>query len=207
MKRLKVEIWNLQLRWGTYESFFVHILEEINRVIRVSEPNNEMPIVSLNSVSSKTNRTRGIKLTNLEESGHAFSALKNKPWRFRHFFSFFLSFFLSLFIYSANHIMVTNTQKPPKLETFGQIVSLYINLRHCNFGGASSRGLGHMHSKLVTANFVKWFYSHTKATNLKFGQMISLYMNLGPLDFGRATSRGLGHMHPKLVTAKFITWI
>ena len=98
--------------------------------------------------------------------------------------------------------MVTNTQKPPKLETFGQIISLYINLRHCNFGGASSRGLGHMHPKLMTANLSD--FSHTKATNLKFGQIISLYMNLGPSNFGRATSRGLGHMHLKLVTAKFI---
>ena len=49
------------------------------RVIRVSEPKSEMPIVALNSSSSKTNGTRRIKLSNLEASGHALSALKNKP--------------------------------------------------------------------------------------------------------------------------------
>ena len=39
---------------------------------------NEMPNLALNSSSSKTNRTRGIKVSNLEASGHAVSALKNK---------------------------------------------------------------------------------------------------------------------------------
>ena len=39
----------------------------------------EMPIAALNSSSSKTNGTRGIKVLNLEASGHALSALKNKP--------------------------------------------------------------------------------------------------------------------------------
>ena len=51
--------------------------------------------------------------------------------------------------------MVTNTLKPPKLETFGQMISLYMNLRPSNFGGATSRGLGQMHPKLVTAKFIK----------------------------------------------------
>ena len=74
-----METWNLELRWGTYESFFVQILNAISHVIRVSEPKNEMPIVGLNSSSSKTNGTRGIKLSNLEAPGHALSALKNEP--------------------------------------------------------------------------------------------------------------------------------
>ena len=78
MKRLKVETWNLELRWGTYESFFMQILEEVGHVIRVSEPKTEMPIVALNSLSSKTNRIRRIKVSNLEAFGHALSALKNK---------------------------------------------------------------------------------------------------------------------------------
>ena len=96
LKRIWVETWNLHLSWGTYESFFVLILGAIGHAIRVSESKTEMSILGLNSSSSKTNRTRGIKVSNLEASGHALSALKNKPWRFRHFF---LSFFLSLFIY------------------------------------------------------------------------------------------------------------
>ena len=39
-----------------------------------SEPKTEMPIVGLNSSSSKTNRTSGIKVSNLEASGQAVSA-------------------------------------------------------------------------------------------------------------------------------------
>ena len=57
----------------------MQILWAIGHVIRVSEPKNEMPIVALNSSSSKTNGTRGIKVLNLEASGHALFALKNKP--------------------------------------------------------------------------------------------------------------------------------
>ena len=79
MKRLKGETWNLDLSWGTYESFLVQILGAISHVMRVSEPKNEMPIVGLNSSSSKTNSTRRIKVSNLEASEHALSALKNKP--------------------------------------------------------------------------------------------------------------------------------
>ena len=45
----------------------------------LSKPKNEMPILGLNSSSSKTNGTMGIKLSNLEASGNALSALKNKP--------------------------------------------------------------------------------------------------------------------------------
>ena len=57
----------------------MQILGAIGLAIRVSEPKNEMPIVGLNSSSSKTNGTRGINFSNLEDSGHALSALKNKP--------------------------------------------------------------------------------------------------------------------------------
>ena len=55
--------------------------------------------------------------------------------------------------------MRTKTPKPPKLENLniGQMISLYMNLRPCNFEGTTSRGLGQMHPKLVTANFIKWF--------------------------------------------------
>ena len=56
----------------------MQILGAIGHVIRVSEPKTEMPNLGLNSSSSKPNRTRGIKVSNLEASGHALSALKNK---------------------------------------------------------------------------------------------------------------------------------
>ena len=79
MKRLKVETSNLHRSWGTYESFLVQILGAIGHAIRVFEPKNEMPILGLNSSSSKTNGTRGINFSNLEASGHALSAVKNKP--------------------------------------------------------------------------------------------------------------------------------
>ena len=40
---------------------------------------------------------------------------------------------------------------------FGQMISIYMKLCTCNFRGATSRGLGHMHPKLVIAKFIKWF--------------------------------------------------
>ena len=70
-----------------------------------------------------------------------------------------------LFIYlSKSHYGNKNseTTKTRNLK-FGQMIGLYMDLRHCNFGGATSRGLGHMHPKLVTAKFMKWFYSRTRA--------------------------------------------
>ena len=76
LKWLKVETRNLYLSWGTYESFFVQIFGAISFVIRVSKPKTETPIGGLNSSSSKTNRSMGIKLLNLVASGHAVSALK-----------------------------------------------------------------------------------------------------------------------------------
>ena len=54
----------------------MQILGAIGHVIWVSEPKTEAPIVGLNSSSSKTNHTRGIKVLNLEASGHAVLALK-----------------------------------------------------------------------------------------------------------------------------------
>ena len=41
---------------------------------RISEPKTDIPIEGLNSSSSKTNRRRRIKVSNLEASGHAVSA-------------------------------------------------------------------------------------------------------------------------------------
>ena len=149
-KRLKVETWNLDLRWGTYEPFLVQILGAIGHVIWVSEPKTETPIEGLNSSSSKTICTRGIKLSNLEASGHAVSALKNKLWQFRHFFFLYL---LSKSHYGDKY---SKTTKVRNLK-FGQIISLSMNLCASNFGGATSRGLGQMHPKLVTVKFIKWF--------------------------------------------------
>ena len=74
-------------------------------------------------------------------------------------FLFFLSFFLSFFIYlSKSHYGNKNseTTKARNLK-FGQMISLYMNLRPSNFGVATSRGLEHMHPKLGTAKFIKWF--------------------------------------------------
>ena len=74
------------------------------------------------------------------------------------FFSlFFLSFFVYFFIYlSKSHYGNQNseTTKATNLK-FGQMISLFMNLRHCNFGGARCFGLGQTHPKLVTAKFIK----------------------------------------------------
>ena len=86
------------------------------------------------------------------------------------FFSFFLNLFIylviCLFIYSLIYFYISlfkqitfleknsETTKARNLK-FGQMIGLYMDLRHCNFGGVTSRGLGHMHPKLMTANFVK----------------------------------------------------
>ena len=60
-------------------------------------------------------------------TGHALSALKNKPWRFRHFF-----FFISLFIYLLTKLhygdKYSKTTEARNLK-FGQMISLYTNLR------------------------------------------------------------------------------
>ena len=54
----------------------MQILGAIDNVIRVSEPEPEMPVAGLNSSNWKTNRTSTIKVSNLEAPGHAVSAPK-----------------------------------------------------------------------------------------------------------------------------------
>ena len=65
--------------------------------------------------------------------------------------------FIHLFIYlSKSHYgnKHSETTKARNLK-FGQIISLHMNLRHYNFGGATSHGMGHLHPKLVTMKFIK----------------------------------------------------
>ena len=84
----------------------MHILGAIGHVIRVSEPKPETSIVGLNSSSSKTYCTWGIKVSNLEASGYELSALKiiydnsNTFFFFIYLFidTFFSLFFIYLFI-------------------------------------------------------------------------------------------------------------
>ena len=135
------------------------ILEALTHVIRVSKPKTEMPVGGLNNSGSKTNRTRRIKVSNLEASGHAVSAPKNKPWRFWHIF--FLSFFMYLLSKLLSGDKNSETTKARNLK-FGQMISLYMKLCICNFEGTTSRGLGLMHPKLVIAKFIKWF-THPRA--------------------------------------------
>ena len=65
----------------------------------------------------------------------------------------FFSFFIYLLSKSHGGHKNSETTKARNLK-FGQMIGLYMDLRPCNFGGATSRGLGHMHPKLVTAKFV-----------------------------------------------------
>ena len=65
--------------------------------------------------------------------------------------------FIYLFnLFSKSHYgdKYSKTTKARNLN-FGQIISLYMNLRTFNFGGATTRGLGQIHPKLVTAKFIK----------------------------------------------------
>ena len=66
-------------------------------------------------------------------------------------------FFLSFFIYLSKSHYENKNSKTAKVRNlkFGQMISLYMNLRQCKFGGATSRGLGNMHPKLVTTKFIK----------------------------------------------------
>ena len=64
----------------------MQILEAIGHVIQISKPKTETPIGGLNISSSKSNRKREIKVSNLEESRQAISAPKNTSWQFRHLF-------------------------------------------------------------------------------------------------------------------------
>ena len=68
----------------------------------------------------------------------------------------FLFVYLFICLFSKSHYddKYSKTTKARDLK-FEQIISQYMNLRPCNFGGAMSRGLGHMHPKLVTAKFIK----------------------------------------------------
>ena len=69
----------------------------------------------------------------------------------------FFSLFFSLFIYLSKLHYGNKNSKTTKARNlkFGEKIGLYMDFRHCNFGGATSCGLGHMHPKLVTGNFVK----------------------------------------------------
>ena len=60
------------------------------------------------------------------------------------FFSLFIYLFVYLLSKSHGGDKYSKTTKARNLK-FGQIISLYMNLRPSNFGGATSRGLGHMH--------------------------------------------------------------
>ena len=74
-------------------------------------------------------------------------------------FDTFFSLFIYLFINLSKSHGGDNYSKTTKARNFnfGQIISLYMNLLPSNFGDTTSRGLGHMHPKLVTAKFIKWF--------------------------------------------------
>ena len=65
--------------------------------------------------------------------------------------TFFFFIYLSKSHYGNKN---SKTTKARNLK-FKQMISLYMNLRPSNFGGATSRGLGQMHPKLVTAKFIK----------------------------------------------------
>ena len=65
----------------------------------------------------------------------------------------FFSLFINLRKSHGGH-KNSETTKARNLK-FGQMIGLYMDLGTCNFGGATSRGLGHMHLKLVTAKFIK----------------------------------------------------
>ena len=64
--------------------------------------------------------------------------------------------FFFIYLLSKSHYgdKYSKTTKARNLK-FVQMISLYMNLRSSNFGGATSRGLGQMHPKLVTAKFIK----------------------------------------------------
>ena len=89
--------------------------------------------------------------SNLEVPGHAVSAPKNKSERFRHFF-FFLSLF-NLFIYLSKLLYGDKKSQTTKARNliYEDVISLYMKLCTCIFGGTTSRGLRHMHPNFVTA--------------------------------------------------------
>ena len=64
------------------------------------------------------------------------------------------SFFFYLLSKSRYGDKYSKTTKARNLK-FGHMISIYINLHPSNFGDATSRDLGQMHPKLVTAKFIK----------------------------------------------------
>ena len=69
------------------------------------------------------------------------------------FFSLFIYFFIEALFYGDKNF---ETTKAGNLK-FGDMISLRTKVRTCNFGGATSRGLGKMHPKLVITKFIEWF--------------------------------------------------
>ena len=65
---------------------------------------------------------------------------------------FFLYLFIYLFIYSLSKShygdKYTKTTKARNLKS-GQMISLYMNLRHCNFGGAKLVGYRIYHTNIL----------------------------------------------------------
>ena len=69
----------------------------------------------------------------------------------------FFSLFIYLFIYLSKLLSGNKNSETIKAKNlkFGDLISLYMNLCTCNFGGATSRALGCIHPKLVIAKFIK----------------------------------------------------
>ena len=108
-----------------------------------------MSIGGLNRSSSQTNRRRRIKFLNLEAPGMLQFQLPDLNYDNSH--TFFLFLFLSVknfFIRPRN----SKTTKARKLK-FGDMISPYMKLYTCIFGGATSRGLRQTHQKLVITKF------------------------------------------------------
>ena len=70
----------------------------------------------------------------------------------------FFSLFIYLFIYLLRKLHYgdknSETTKATNLK-FGQMINPFMKVCACNFGGATLRGLGQMHPKLVTAKFTE----------------------------------------------------
>ena len=144
LKRLKVETLNLELRLGI---FLVQIMGAIGCMIRVSEPKTESQIRGLNSSCSKTNGTSTIKVLTLEAPDHAVSAPKNKLNN--------SDTFLFIYLFKQISLWSKNSETKTRNLKFGQMINLNMKLCPCDFGGATLRGLGQMHPKLVIAKFIK----------------------------------------------------
>ena len=64
-------------------------------------------------------------------------------------------FFFFIYLSKSHHGNKNSETTKARNLKFGQMISLYMNLRASNFGGAMSRGLEHMHPNLVTTKFIK----------------------------------------------------